>query len=274
MKEFPTRVNVMLTGECNLRCPYCWGPNHSIKDGLNLDQWFIIVASLHNKGMTNLVISGGEPFMWPDLTMLMLAACALGFNNTLSTNCTLLADNLKDKPNVLSFTHEIGIPIDGSTPEINGRLRPGDDKTLEATLSALSLLNSEYRHIHTTVRTVITQQNIDDVRNIGKLLTPNPPNRWKLYEFTPIEYGLVNNIRLRVDPDKFEKAVRVAQITYPTLRIETQRTSRQAEKYLFIGPGGDFYSIGQNLEPIPFGNPLEIGEKVMGRISKHFAELK
>ncbi|KKU57744.1 MAG: Radical SAM domain protein [Candidatus Amesbacteria bacterium GW2011_GWA2_47_11b] len=274
MAEFPKRVDIMTTARCNLTCPYCWGPEHSIKDGLNLDQWFVLIASLRNKGATDLCVTGGEPLLREDVGSLMLATCALGFRVTLSTNCLLLPEQLTLSVNVLNYIHEIGIPIDGSSAIVNGLLRIGNTGSFDAALAALALIRSDYPSIQTTVRTVVTQQNQGDIPNIGRLLTQNRPDRWKLYEFTPIGYGLLNHAQMAIDTSRFTDIVAAAQAEFPDLNIEPQYSSRQSEKYLFVGPGGDFYAIGRNMEYVPLGNPLEIGERVIANIVRYFPQSK
>ena len=205
---------------------------------------------------------------------MMLAASALGFRVTLSTNCLLLPDQLSYSVNVLNYIHEIGIPIDGSSAIVNGLLRIGNADAFDAAVNALSLIRTDYPHIHTTVRTVVTQLNQDDILNIGGVLMETPPHRWKLYEFTPIEYGLLNRRRLTINRDRFTNIVTAAQAKFPNLKIEPQYSSRQPEKYLFVGPGGSFYAIGKDMEHVPLGNPLEIGERVFAKVSQHFSQSK
>ncbi|MBX4206058.1 radical SAM protein [Candidatus Microgenomates bacterium] len=272
MVEFPKRVDIMPTAHCNLNCPFCWGPDHSIKDGLNTDQWFLIIASLCKQGTTDIVFTGGEPLIRPDIKTLMMVSHLLGFNVTLSTNCLLLSNITQQSPNVLDYTHEIGIPIDGSTIERNNTLRIGSPKQFNSAISTLSMIQAQYPQIHTTIRTVVTQQNIDDISNIGTLVSSLKPDRWKLYEFVAIGEGLVNANFLAVSTEQFTDLVSNLANKHPELLIEGQSSSIQSEKYLFVGPHGDFYSIGKSLEHIPLGNPLEIGEEVIERVQTHFSE--
>jgi len=268
---FPRRVDIMPTARCNDRCKFCWGPNRSIKDGLTTDQWFVLIASLVNQGLTDLCCTGGEPLLRQDTGLLMLVARALGLNVTLSTNCSFLKDQLRLTTNVLKYINEIGIPIDGSSALVNGLLRTDDPKQFDKALQSLEMVRADYPQVHTTVRTVVTLQNQDDILNIGQVLTTHRPHRWKLYEFTPLGYGQVNQARMEIPRDRFEQIVRACEAKFPDLNIEPQFSSRQSEKYLFVGPNGDFYAIAEDLHHVLFGNPIQIGSGVIDNILKYIS---
>jgi Fe-coproporphyrin III synthase len=111
---FPSRVDIMPTAACNRRCNFCWGPDHGVRDGLDTDQWFVLIASLANLGLTELCCTGGEPLLRDDIGTLMLVARALGLYVTLSTNGQLLPEQTQYITNALKYINAIGIPVNGS----------------------------------------------------------------------------------------------------------------------------------------------------------------
>ena len=81
----------------------------------------------------------------------------------------------------------------------------------------------------------------------------------------------MNDEYLNVAREEFDSVVAIARTIYPELLITPQYATIQSEKYLFIGPRGDFYSIGRDLKPVVFGNPLEIGQYVLVRGQEYFS---
>jgi MoaA/NifB/PqqE/SkfB family radical SAM enzyme len=57
----PHTVDLRLTGQCQLRCDWCWGPEHSRKGNVTPDQWQETISKLARSGTKQIVFSGGEP---------------------------------------------------------------------------------------------------------------------------------------------------------------------------------------------------------------------
>jgi Fe-coproporphyrin III synthase len=244
-------VHLMTTGDCNLRCPMCWGVSHEITGSVNPYQWGVwVMTSLRLLGVKNLTWTGGEPLMQEEIFPLMMAARMYGFRNTLSTNCLLL----ERSQDILDWVHEIGIPLDGSTPQINALTRIGNTKAFSAAVNALENITPKYPQVETTVRTVVSQLNVTDIENIGNLVNRLRPNRWKLYEVTPIGYAKDDWDALKIEPSDFDNAIEKAKDSLSGVQISVQRISDQIGRYVFIGPQGEIYEMGTQLEEKYLGN--------------------
>jgi hypothetical protein len=114
---------------------------------------------------------------------------------------------------------------------------------------------------------------MDDVSNIGEALMNNPPGRWKLYEYTPIGYGQANQSRLAVPHEVFVSTVKACQNRFPAIEIEALYSSQQPRKYLFVSPAGEFYTMGNDMQHVSLGNPLQIGNEVVKNVVQHFKEI-
>src|SRR5437762_732284 len=103
---FPTSIDINPTAKCNLSCSFCWGPNHTIEDGLSTADWKAVLSFFTTYGTSSVVLTGGEPLIRRDLAEIVrFAKRNLGLHLTLSTNTLLLK---KKAPDVLAYVDEIG----------------------------------------------------------------------------------------------------------------------------------------------------------------------
>ncbi len=72
------RCELLLTDQCNFKCPYCRGVRGDIKGTLSLERAKSVVECWASHGLKNIRFSGGEPTMWPNLKELCTYAKILG----------------------------------------------------------------------------------------------------------------------------------------------------------------------------------------------------
>jgi len=84
------RCEMVITGRCNLRCPYCRGlPNGFDKD-MDLKSAEKTLAIWANEGMRNVRFSGGEPMLHPNIGEFVKIAKDFGAEHVaISTNGTM-----------------------------------------------------------------------------------------------------------------------------------------------------------------------------------------
>lgn len=109
-----------LTRACNLKCPFC----HIRGEPIN--SWTLETATaellrLHELGIKDIILSGGEPLVLPWLFPLMLRLRNEGFSVDLCTNATLI-DSTKAQE-LASVLSEISVSIDSAEPEVHDRIR-------------------------------------------------------------------------------------------------------------------------------------------------------
>jgi MoaA/NifB/PqqE/SkfB family radical SAM enzyme len=63
----PTFVTISPTNRCNLACTGCYAKSQAHSDELSWDEVNRVIAQARAMGTSFIVISGGEPFMWPGL---------------------------------------------------------------------------------------------------------------------------------------------------------------------------------------------------------------
>lgn len=242
---FPECVDIDLTSKCNLQCEFCWGPNHRIKDLLNTEDWKSLLLYLKKNGTKAIVITGGEPLLRKDIIDIVKYAKSLKLRITLSTNGILL----KEKIEILNYIDELGIPLDSSTDEKGKKLRIGQNSHTSHFLEIMKLIASK-EELYLTIRTVVSQKNIDDILNINKLLLDNHIkfDRWKLYQFAPLSYGELSNSQFEISTNDFIDLISYLKRIHPRINIHYLLNNDLIGRYVFIGSDGDVFCVDNNIK--------------------------
>ncbi|WP_195356204.1 radical SAM protein [Bacteroides cellulosilyticus] len=88
------RFRVLVTGKCNYRCPFCHNEGQE-KQGhtsnMSLDEFKLLIDYLRDKSFVELAISGGEPFVHPQIVEMIEYACQnLTCDVSCATNLSLI----------------------------------------------------------------------------------------------------------------------------------------------------------------------------------------
>lgn len=163
-----------MTGKCNLRCKHCYNINYL--EGQNNDLTTQQVKKIIDKsiklGCKDIGFSGGEPFARDDIIEL-LNYCK-DYPIHVLTNGLLITDDVIDKlNNIENLLIEFRISLDGL--KSHSFLR---NVQYEKVLSVIQkLLENEYV---VTVNTMITDENLDELLEMYKLLKKMKVDRWRL----------------------------------------------------------------------------------------------
>ena len=173
-KSVPINGSFELLPLCNLNCKMCYvrlSREEMEKQGRlrTADEWLTLAEQMQKAGTLFLLLTGGEPLIYPDFKKLYLGLKKLGFIISVNTNGTLLneewADFFKEnKP------RRINITLYGSDEDAYKNLcnYPGG---FEKTMNALKLLKE--RNVPAKISFSATRANADmlgDIYRIGKEL--------------------------------------------------------------------------------------------------------
>ena len=151
-KKIPFMGGIAINDKCNLNCSYCSVSNRNIPD-LTFNEIEKGLNILRNKGITNLYIEGGEPFMWKEngknLDDVIQLAKNIGFKFiTLYTNGTFPIETIADC---------VFVSLDG-LKHINNIVRgKGFEKII------LNIKNSNHKSI--VINCTISSRNCDEIEN-------------------------------------------------------------------------------------------------------------
>lgn len=112
-----------ITTRCNLSCHHCmvYPP---VRPGLPPDKMLRTADEMKTMNVKKVLISGGEPFLFPHLEKLCSVISSAGILVDINTNATLFTEN-KLKRLMDRGVNELTISLDGSSADVYETCRPG-----------------------------------------------------------------------------------------------------------------------------------------------------
>lgn len=179
---FLREVHIDITGVCNLfgRCKHCYGRQNlqnSHRDELTTDELLTLVNQMGEMGVADCVISGGEPFLRPDLPKIIKA---LSENNIhligLFTNGTNYREDVLNALIDAHYKTFFFISLDGYTKEVHEFMRGSN--TYDKTLDFIDKINQ--LGFPVIINTMVTKQNVNSLMEFCHFLEGKNINRWRL----------------------------------------------------------------------------------------------
>ncbi|MFC2149094.1 radical SAM protein [Candidatus Auribacterota bacterium] len=162
----PLKVSLEITNMCNLSCIHCnVAGTKNMPGDLTASEWKNLIDELAGLKVFNLIISGGEPFMRPDIFELIEHIFKHHFRVRINTNGTLIDRNTARLLKQYDRIENIQVSLDGSSPEIHEKIRSKD--SYKRTIAGIRDLISE--DLPVTTYTVINRINLGDIENIIRL---------------------------------------------------------------------------------------------------------
>lgn len=165
----PLMSTIDITNYCNLKCAYCYAHNNKTIF-MKKDKVIETVFELRFSEVWQIVISGGEPFLHPDIIPILKSILTHEVDLSLTTNGTVLSESQvqqirrfqQEFPNRLTLQ----VSIDGPTTKINDILR-GEGKKLFYNLELL-VKNC----ILFGIGTVLHRYNTDYIQDLLEMFYP------------------------------------------------------------------------------------------------------
>ena len=183
IRMIPTRVEVELTEQCNLKCRFCYNSQNPLIS----DKIFDIIECLHNMGVLEIVLTGGEPISHP-LFLAILDKCSNYFDKVMVQSNGTLIDARMAKALKSKGVYGVNVSLHGDR-ELHEKLTLVEGSFTKA-YHALELLSSE--GLNTASNFVLTTENLSDFPKIIKKLHDMGVNGMTLTRFTPAGVGASN----------------------------------------------------------------------------------
>lgn len=114
-KKMPLSGTFELSPLCNFSCKMCYVRRTSqevekhFRPTMQKEQWLKIARDAREEGMLYLLLTGGEPFLWPDFWELYQELCEMGFVLSINTNGSLIDEKVLERfrqspPNRINIT--------------------------------------------------------------------------------------------------------------------------------------------------------------------------
>jgi len=238
-------VDYQITSRCNLNCDFCAGsPRNILEESINVIKKSIDKLVLW--GVDTIVFTGGEPLIRKDTPGAIKYANEQGLNVYLSTNAILLKEIYPDIKEHLSC---LGMPLDGSTPEIS-RIMGRGKKQYSSLLKVLKYFNENPPNHKLKIGTVVSKLNQQDIPKIGNLLYHTKgvfsPDVWRLYEFSPLGRGRISQKKHKIKEESFKEICSSIKKTFPNKEISELSHEDSDDSYIFIDPSQRIRKLSDN----------------------------
>lgn len=151
-----------ITYACNFRCPICFSDAGSpAPDELTTEEAVATARKAGQAGIRDVLISGGEPFMRPDLIGILSAFAESGITARIASNGSLLDDRILDVLRRETLTRSFQISLDSCDPVLYASLHGTLPAVLDAVLGNLKRIQD--RGFHTTVSARLTPETLPGI---------------------------------------------------------------------------------------------------------------
>lgn len=203
---------------CNYNCVHCGSPkeNYTRRDELTADEMLgaleQIAIDFGNPQQIAIGMTGGEPLLRKDIVEIIRGARKMGYNSFgIQTNGAPLVEN----PDLLDELIDagvgaIGTNIDGCR-ESHDYFR-GVPGSFDKICQLVKRLNS-FEGLKTTVTTVFSGHNINEMEKIRDIVNELQPGNWRLVPMIPIGRGYMNKNAL-LTPDDYLRLVNFIKDQY------------------------------------------------------------
>ena len=177
-----------LTDRCNLSCTHCYstsGPGTLARNELATTEAHALIDNLAASKIPLVIFTGGEPLVRPDIWELAEHCKEKGIKTALSTNGTLITDEIAGKIKRSGIEYA-GISLDGASAATHDRFRnsPGAFDRATAAFS-----RCREAGVRSGARVTLTKENQDELGDLVELARDLGASRFCLYWLVPCGRG-------------------------------------------------------------------------------------
>lgn len=195
----PVMLYLHLTNRCNMRCTYCYNATYrsrALESGvpeLSSTEIQLLLDEAASLGVGQVIFTGGEPLMCPDVFSLAQHARNLGLNTALLTNGTLITG--KKAIEITDLFNAVIVSLDSWIKEEHEALR--GHNTFDRTVDGIKAL-IQAGHPSIIIRPVITKRNLAALPHFPEFAA----RELGCARFAPVPY-LPNNLDEAIELDLF-----------------------------------------------------------------------
>lgn len=249
---FPTTIDLRLTSLCNWNCPYCFGCKNIV--AMPYEKLVKLLFFFKESGVKRLVITGGEPTLYPQIHQLLAKAKELGFSIILSTNGTFFKEDKAYIDALLENIDWIGLPLDSWDCNESARIRQRDYKDIKNIISLIHYIQNSHPKVRIKIGSVVCQINKHTIIDLLEKIDFKPDS-WKIYQLCQNRNNMEFYSKNSIPDCEFIDIMSQIKKRYTDIKVpifgcmEKQRDGQ----YLFCEPDGSIMVIKDNSE-ICIGN--------------------
>lgn len=218
-------TQVEITGKCNMRCQHCraWEESKINMPFLIFKKGIDFVTSESDENF-RLTLSGGEPFIHPDLVEFIKYAKRKGIEDIIiTTNGSLVNEKILEELDNLEIKNlAIQISIDSSNSEVHDVFR-GFKGAFNKAMNSFDLIRNT-KTIKSSLRASLTPKTMDEIEPLIQLAIKKGASRIGIGSVIPAGKGKENKELLMTPSQKFKflDNLKNNKIKYKDLDVTTE----------------------------------------------------
>lgn len=202
----PRKVELAITGRCNLRCVYCYHFDSpaDVRDDLPTAEWLQFFEELTSLGVLEVSIGGGEAFIRGDFREIIRGVVKNRMRFSLLTNGTLITDELAAFLAETGRCNSVQVSIDGPSSAVHDK--NCGHGSFEKAIRGLDHLKRY--GINRTVRLTITRNNVAHLEEAARVLLEEVglPS-FSTNSACPFGLTKKNTAKVTLTPDEYAQAM-------------------------------------------------------------------
>lgn len=241
---------------CAMKCEWCYVPFEApaAREHIVIS----VVQRIAELGFSSLTVGGGDPFQYRFLPNVLRVARALDLFVHVDTHAKGLRETVENQELIQSSVDLIGLPMDGSSPEIHDLMRnsPGHFDLILNRLHWLAPFRDRLK-----INTIVSAVNQHDLVPLAKTILAIQPARWSIYQYWALGPAAHVEDRHTLGQIQFseiaEQALQVMLGSGTVVEVNTQDSRRDTypiihhEGEVFVhsaAPENKFISLGNLFE--------------------------
>lgn len=204
----PLSVTFELTPHCNMHCSMCYirlnpKKQQEMHPLCKVDEWLHLAKQLKEMGTLFILLTGGEPLLYPEFSKLYIELIKMGFIVTVNSNGTLITEDIATMLRDY-FPRRVNVTIYGANNETYEKVT-GNNKGYDQTIRGIQLLKKY--NIPIKLNCSMIKMNKEDTPKIIDISEElNIPLEYNTYMFPCSRYEIQNKSKeFRVTPEDAAK---------------------------------------------------------------------
>lgn len=225
--EAPIEICLSLTHACNFRCVYCFNAAaQKVEAELSTDQWIAILEQAHDFGVTNIILTGGEPLLHRGFPKILRTAVSYGMSPLICTNGSLIKEEMVGEWKELGIA-VVQLSIDTPQKESFEDLTQCKG-SFSRVVDAIHMLNKA--GIAVLVKAVVMKSNLHEMPALVKLLEELGVHRLTLDRFDLGSGGRGNTDMLVSDLQMEELSHKILKRENRTMSVQVVQAKKHWRK--------------------------------------------
>lgn len=255
------KLNLQVTSNCNMNCKFCSDIfKHQKERGVC--EVLEVVDKIPNGCFDLINITGGEPLLYKDISILLKEINKRNYKVGLETNGLLLKDNLT----LLEYIDEITLPLDSGLMDTLTNMGR-NNLQLFITAKNISLIKDINPAIKIKISTVLTKKNISEVESLAGLVELLYFDEWEVHQFIPHGEGKYNIEEFILGDKEFNSAINYLLTTSASDKLTPISVGEKIDNGWLITPNLNLVKLTDD-KALSYGNSLNLSNDLYEDIFK------